>query len=252
MHIYINPCSSPCCPLLQGKHTLNVKVTMMKGSAEVNSVASLQPSTDQLFTTKINFNLVDKLPAGAAAAAAPAAAKPAAPAAAAAEEEPAAAAPAAAAPAPKPGTGGNDVTDALADNPKPEPAIDETVTQQAVKYYCMRQYNVGGKIHRQMEVPVGDEGVMACSVACNALGSNCGGFGLTGKKCFLMKAFNTNSSAADATIDALCMKSPNDWLDFGVRNGEQGRGWQWQQQQQRQRVPRAGVTLCACLKLYLT
>jgi hypothetical protein len=84
----------------------------------------------------------------------------------------------------------------------------------------MRQYNVGGKIHSQKEVPVGDEGIMACSVACNALGSNCGGFGLTGKKCFLMKAFNTNSSAADATIDALCMKSPNDWLDFGVRNGE--------------------------------
>jgi pyruvate/2-oxoglutarate dehydrogenase complex dihydrolipoamide acyltransferase (E2) component len=218
--------------LLQGKHALNVKVTMIKGSAEVNSVASLQPSADQLFTTKINFNLVEKLPAGAAAAEAPAAAKPAAPAAAA-EEEPAAqaAAAAAAAPAPKPGTRGKNVTDALADNPKPEPAIDEIVTQQAVKYYCMRQYNVGGKIHSQKEVPVGDEGVMACSVACNALGSNCGGFGLTGKKCFLMKAFNTNSSAADATIDALCMKSPNDWLDFGVRNGEQGRAWQQQQQQ---------------------
>ncbi|WIA17530.1 hypothetical protein OEZ85_014361 [Tetradesmus obliquus] len=206
--------------LAPGKHTLNVKVTMLKGSAEVNSVASLQPSTDQLFTTKVNFNLVDKLPAGAAAAAAaavaPAAAavdKPAAPAAAAAaEDEPAAP------PAPKPGTGGKNVTNALDDNPKPEPAIDDAVTQQAVKYYCMRQYNVGGKIHSQKEVPVGDEGIMACSVACNALGSNCGGFGLTGKKCFLMKAFNTNSSAADATIDALCMKSPNDWLDFGMRN----------------------------------
>ena len=215
--------------LLQGKHTLNVKVTLIKSSAEVNSVASLQPSTDQLFSSKVNFNLVEKLPAGAAAAEAPAAAaataaadEPAAPAAADKPATPAAVTKAepAAVPAPKPDTSSKNVTNALADNPEADAAIDETVTQQAVKYYCMRQYNVGGKIHSQKEVPVGDEGVMACSVACNALGSNSGGFGLTGKKCFLMTAFNTNSSAADATIDALCMKSPNDWLDFGVRNGE--------------------------------
>jgi hypothetical protein len=97
------------------------------------------------------------------------------------------------------------------------PTVDEKVAQQAVKYYCMRQYNVGGKIHSQKNVSAGDEGVNQCAVACNALGAECSGFGLSVNKCFLMKAFNTTSSAADATLDALCMKSANDWLDFGIQ-----------------------------------
>jgi hypothetical protein len=95
------------------------------------------------------------------------------------------------------------------------------VAAQAVKYYCMRQYNVGGKIHSSKTVPAGDEGANACAVACNALAAECGGFGVSGNKCFLMKAFNTNSSAADATMDALCMKSATDWLEFGMQTS----GW---------------------------
>lgn len=97
------------------------------------------------------------------------------------------------------------------------PTVDAKVAQQAVKYYCMRQYNVGGKIHSQKNVTAGDEGVNQCAVACNALSQECSGFGVSGDKCFLMKAFNTSSSAADATLDALCMKSANDWLDFGIQ-----------------------------------
>lgn len=100
------------------------------------------------------------------------------------------------------------------------PTVDAAVAQQAVKYYCMRQYNVGGKIHSQKNVSAGDEGVNQCAVACNALGGECSGFGLSVNKCFLMKAFNTTSSAPDATLDALCMKSANDWLDFGVQTCE--------------------------------
>lgn len=96
--------------------------------------------------------------------------------------------------------------------------MNATVAQQAVKYYCMRQYNVGGKIHSQKNVTAGDDGVNQCAVACNALGQECGGFGVSVNKCFLMKAFNTSSSAADATLDALCMKSANDWLDFGIQS----------------------------------
>eukprot|EP00775_Hariotina_reticulata_P003140 gene3140-3417_t len=83
----------------------------------------------------------------------------------------------------------------------------------------MRQYNVGGRIHSSKSVAAGDSGIMECAVACNALGSACNGFGLTGRKCFLMKSFNTNSSAPDATMDALCMKNPADWLSLGTRNG---------------------------------
>lgn len=98
--------------------------------------------------------------------------------------------------------------------------MDAKVAQQAVKYYCMRQYNVGGKIHSQKNVTAGDEGVNQCAVACNALSQECSGFGVSGDKCFLMKAFNTSSSAADATLDALCMKSANDWLDFGIQTCE--------------------------------
>lgn len=101
-----------------------------------------------------------------------------------------------------------------------EPTVDATVAQQAVKYYCMRQYNVGGKIHSQKNVSAGDEGVNQCAVACNALRQDCAGFGVSGNKCFLMKAFNSTSSAADATLDALCMKSANDWLDFGLQTCE--------------------------------
>lgn len=201
---------------------------MLKGTAEVNSVASLQPDADQEFTTKVTFKLDDaaaaeeeepaaKTPgpgkakppataaaAGTAAAGAKGAAEP--PAAAAAETD-------AAADAAEPAA-----TD-VAGLPPAEP-VDQSVTAQATKYYCLRQYNVGGRIHSNKSVTVGDAGVTECSVACNALGATCGGFGLTGKKCFLMKSFNTNSSAADATMDALCMKSPNDWLDFGGQNGE--------------------------------
>ncbi|KAF6261501.1 hypothetical protein COO60DRAFT_1501639 [Scenedesmus sp. NREL 46B-D3] len=161
--------------LAPGKHTLNVKVTMLKGSAEVNSVSSLQPPLEQLFATKVNFNLVDQLPAETTAAEAPAAAVAAA--AAAAKAEPGAAA------APKPGTSSGSVAAALADSSDPAPVIDEAVTQQAVKYYCMRQYNVGGRVHSQQEVPR-----------------------------------VTGASAPDATLDALCMKSPNDWLALGVHN----------------------------------
>jgi len=69
-------------------------------------------------------------------------------------------------------------------------------------------------------VVAGDSGIMECAVACNALGSACSGFGLTGRKCFLMKSLNTNSSAADATMDALCMKNAADWLSLGTKNGE--------------------------------
>lgn len=98
--------------------------------------------------------------------------------------------------------------------------MDAKVAQQAVKYYCMRQYNVGGKIHSSKAVAAGDEGINQCAVSCNSLGNECAGFGVSGDKCFLMKAFNTNSTAADATLDALCMKSANDWLEFGVTNGE--------------------------------
>jgi hypothetical protein len=100
------------------------------------------------------------------------------------------------------------------------PTVDAAVAQQAVKYYCMRQYNVGGKIHSQKNVSAGDEGVNQCAMACNALSGECSGFGLSVNKCFLMKVFNTTSSAPDATLDALCMKSANDWLDFGVQTCE--------------------------------
>lgn len=98
-----------------------------------------------------------------------------------------------------------------------EPTVNAAVAQQAVKYYCMRQYNVGGKIHSSKNVSAGDEGVNQCAVACNALRQECSGFGVSANKCFLMKAFNTSSSAADSTLDALCMKSANDWLDFGMQ-----------------------------------
>lgn len=43
----------------QGKHTLNIKATMQKGSAEVNGVPSLQPPADQVYTTRVVFNLVE-------------------------------------------------------------------------------------------------------------------------------------------------------------------------------------------------
>jgi hypothetical protein len=99
------------------------------------------------------------------------------------------------------------------------PPVDPSVARQAVKYYCMRQYNVGGRIHSTKNVTAGDEGATACAVGCNELGPDCSGFGVSGNKCFLMKAFNTNSSAADATLDALCMKSSTDWLDFGTLGG---------------------------------
>jgi hypothetical protein len=113
-----------------------------------------------------------------------------------------------------------------------QPTVDAAVAQQAVKYYCMRQYNVGGKIHSQKNVTAGDEGVNQCAVACNSLKGECAGFGLSVNKCFLMKAFSSNSSAADATLDALCMKSANDWLDFGIQTcewdvGGSGGGWFW-------------------------
>lgn len=41
--------------VLQGKHTLNVKATMLKGTSEVNGVPSLQPPQDQVFTTKVSW-----------------------------------------------------------------------------------------------------------------------------------------------------------------------------------------------------
>lgn len=199
------------CPFSQGKHTLNIMVTMLKGTAEVNSVATLQPTADQQFTTKVTFTLVDSLPAGSDTAVADSTAPPAKAVNGKAETP---AAPAAAKSPAKNATG-----TAAADS-QPQPAIDDTVTQQAVKYYCMRQYNVAGKILKEKEVTVGDEGVMACGVACNAEGATCSGFGLTGKKCFLIKQFDANNSKADGAMDALCMKSPNDWLDFGTKNGE--------------------------------
>lgn len=47
------------CLLVQGKHTLNIKATMVKGTAEVNGVPSLQPPADQVYTSKVTFNLVE-------------------------------------------------------------------------------------------------------------------------------------------------------------------------------------------------
>lgn len=215
--------------LAPGKHTLNIKATMLKGTSEVNGVPSLQPPQDQVYSTKVVFNLVEGKgdAPGAVEPSDAKAAKPADPKAAAAEgeEKPAAAAegekPAAAAEGQATAPAEGEAKPAAEKKKGPEvnvqPTVDAAVAQQAVKYYCMRQYNVGGKIHSQKNVTAGDEGVNQCAVACNALKGECAGFGLSVNKCFLMKAFSSNSSAADATLDALCMKSANDWLDFGIQ-----------------------------------
>jgi hypothetical protein len=210
--------------LWQGKHTLNVKVTMLKGSGEVNSVSSMQPPTDQLLTVRVIFNLVDELPVAApvnstskTAAAVPTAAQSAKPAVSSSIANASAAVGAAVAAA---------KSESI---PEDEQAEADAVAAAAAvpaapvvpsKYQCLRQYNVAGSILQERAVMVaGDDGIMECGASCNAAGSGCAGFKLNGRTCLLMSAFSTNSSSADATVDAMCMKAPSDWVDFGSRNG---------------------------------
>lgn len=54
LHQHLYCCTSAP---LQGKHTLNIKATMLKGTAEVNGVPSLQPPTDQVYTAKVGGGL---------------------------------------------------------------------------------------------------------------------------------------------------------------------------------------------------
>jgi hypothetical protein len=88
------------------------------------------------------------------------------------------------------------------------------------KYYCIQQYNVGSKVLKNITVAAGDPGITECSQECSKLAAECVAFGVSGSKCYLMKALNVSKSAPDEKMAALCMKDRADWLSFGSTTGK--------------------------------
>ena len=87
------------------------------------------------------------------------------------------------------------------------------------KYYCIQQYNVGSKVLKNITVAAGDPGITECSQECSKMTAECVAFGVSGTRCYLMRALNVTKAAPDEKMAALCMKDRADWLSFGSSTG---------------------------------
>lgn len=140
-----------------------------------------------------------------------------------------------------PTPGANTPATTLPTTPTTKPTGNTTAaspagTGKAVKYYCIKQYNVGGTVLSNKTVAASPTAATDCAQLCNDAGSACASFGLSGTSCYLVGKVNTAVSKVDAAVDAYCMKNLADWLAFGAA-GEQSCvvGWQGRRHRHRHR-----------------
>jgi len=183
-----------------GKNCITIRAAITKGSAVTDEKGVRTfPAKDRVATSEVCFR---KVAAGTVSA-----------------EEPVAL---------PSGTGGNGTTATLPVSPSgvTTPEMDAAAASAAAaaaaaqaKYYCIQQYNVGSKVAKNITVAAGDSGITECSQECSKMAAECVAFGVSGTKCYLMKALNVTKAAPDDKMSALCMKDRADWLSFGSSTG---------------------------------
>jgi hypothetical protein len=83
----------------------------------------------------------------------------------------------------------------------------------------IKQYNIGNTLLSNTSAEAGDAGITACSANCTRSLDKCVAFGVTGGRCYQMKAVNTSKSTPDTAMEALCFKARADWLALGQTGG---------------------------------